>query len=472
MPCPLTLNLRSLQMTKLRLSALSAACVVALSACAGMAPPRETVPQAQVAAIIPSAFPAVPGDNAVIGLAADLPWAQYYADPALRDLITRALANNRDLRMAVINVERARAQGRIARSPLLPTVGVGAQGTIGAGDDSYQVGANASYEFDLFGKLRNQSAAAQQAILSEENNARAAQSALVSQIAQLYLTTLADRAQLALAQSTLKANQGTLDLVDKRHTVGVANGLEMSQARSQVEAARTAVAQYRGQIEQDQNLMTLLVGEPVSPALLDRSWEEHLVVVPPLPADVPSAVLLRRPDIMAAEYRLRAANANVAAARSAFFPSISLGGSAGYASSSLSDLFSGDFVWQFIPKINVPIFTGGALQGQHAVAKADQDLALAAYEKAIQGGFREVADGMDLLRTQQEQVAAQTNLVRAAARAKELVDVRYRYGYDGFLQVLDAQRSLYQAQSALINTQLAAQINRVRLYQALGGGTQ
>lgn len=457
-------------MTNLRVVLLATACASALSACASMAPPRESVPAPAVSAIVPSAFPAVPGDNAVIGLAADLPWNQYYADADLQSLISRALANNRDLRMAVLNVERARATARIARSPLLPSVGVGAQGAVGAGTDSYQAGANATYEFDLFGKLRNQSSAAQQALLAEDNNARAAQSALVAQIAQLYVTTLADRAQLALAQSTLKSNQGTLDLVDKRHTVGVANGLEVSQARSQVEAARTAVAQYQGQIEQDRNLMDLLVGEPVPASSVDRSWDDHLVVVPPLPADVPSNVLLRRPDIMAAEYRLRAANANVAAARAAFFPSISLGGSAGYASSSLSDLFDGDFVWQFIPKINLPIFTGGALQGQHAVAKADQDLALAAYEKSIQGGFREVADGMDLLRTQNDQVKAQTNLVRAAARAKELVDVRYRYGYDGFLQVLDAQRSLYQAQSALINTQLAAQINRVRLYQALGGG--
>lgn len=458
-------------MTKFRILSLSVASAVALSACASMAPPRVSVPQPAVAAIIPSSFPAVPGDNAVIGLAAELPWAQYYSDPALRSLIERALVNNRDLRMAVINVERARAQGRIARSPLLPSVGVGAQGTVGAGPDSFQAGANASYEVDLFGKLRNQSAAAQQVILAEENNARAAQSALVAQITQTYLTTLADRAQLSLAQSTLKSNQGTLDLVDKRHTVGVANGLELAQARSQVEAARTAVAQYQGQIEQDRNLLDLLVGEPVPASETSRSWDANLVIVPPLPADVPSSVLLRRPDIMAAEYRLRAANANVAAARAAFFPSISLGGSAGYASASLSDLFSGDFVWQFIPKINVPIFTGGALQGQHAVAKADQDLALAAYEKAIQGGFREVADGMDLLRTQNDQVRAQTNLVRAAARAKELVDVRYRYGYDGFLQVLDAQRSLYQAQSALISTQLMAQLNRVKLYQALGGGT-
>ena len=446
------------------------ALALALSACASMAPPRAELPSAAVESIIPSAFPAVPGDRAVIGVAADLPWASYYADPALRGLIERALVNNRDLRMAVINVERARGTARIARSPLLPSAGVGVQGSIGSGPDSYQSGVNASYEFDLFGKLRNQSAAAQNALLSQEQNARTAQQALVSQIAQLYLTALADRAQAKLASSTLKNNQEVLDLVDKRHTVGVANGLELAQARSQVEAARTALAQYQGQIEQDRNLMTLLVGEPVPDTVYARSWDSNLVVVPPLPANVPSEVLLRRPDIMAAEYSLRAANANVAAARAAFFPSISLTGSGGVGGTSLSDLFSGDFLWNFVPKVTLPIFTGGALQGQYAVAKADQDLALASYEKTIQSGFREVADGLALVRTQQDQLTAQTNLVRAASRANELVRVRYRYGYDSYLNLLDSQRSLYQAQSALINTQLMAQINRVKLYQALGGG--
>ena len=443
---------------------------LALSACASMAPPRTELPPAAVGTIIPSAFPAVPGDKAVIGVAADLPWSSYYADPALRSLIERALVNNRDLRMAVINVERARAQARIARSPLLPSAGVGAQASIGSGTDSYQSSVNGSYEVDLFGKLRNQSAAAQNALLSQEQNARTAQQALVSQIAQLYLTSLADRAQASLASSTLKNNQEVLDLVDKRHTVGVANGLELAQARSQVEAARTALAQYQGQIEQDKNLMTLLIGEPVPDSVYARKWDSNLVVVPPLPANLPSEVLLRRPDIMSAEYSLRAANANVAAARAAFFPSIALTGSAGLGGTSLSDLVSGKFLWNFVPKVTLPIFTGGALQGQHEVAKAEQDLALANYEKTIQSGFREVADGMALLRTQQDQLNAQTNLVRAASRANELVRVRYRYGYDSYLNMLDSQRSLYQAQSALINAQLAAQLNRVKLYQSLGGG--
>ncbi len=453
---------------------IAVALSLSLSACAGMVPQREAPPatgEATVQAVVPSSFPAVPGDDAVIGLAADLPWSSYFTDPQLRNLIDRALRNNRDLRMAVINVEKARAQARIARSPLLPSVNVGSQASVGPGDDSYQTGANAAYELDLFGKLRNESAAAQQSLLSQEQNARAAQSALVSQIAQLYLTTLADRAQLALATSTLKANQGTLDLVDKRHTVGVASGLDLAQARSQVESARSSQAQYRGQIEQDENLLTLLVGEPVVPESIQGEWNNNLVVAPPIPAGLESTALLRRPDIMAAEYSLRAAQANVAAARAAFFPSISLTGSAGVGGTELSDLVSGKFLWNFTPKISLPIFNGGALQGQYAASKADQDLALASYEKAIQSGFREVADGLDLLRTQEQQVVAQTNLVRAVARSHELTNVRYRYGYDGYLNVLDAQRSLYQAQSALISTQLVAQINRVKLYQALGGGT-
>jgi multidrug efflux system outer membrane protein len=327
------------------------------------------------------------------------------------------------------------------------------------------------FELDLFGRVRNLSQAALQQYFAEAANRRSAQLSLVAEVANAWLTLGADSEQLRIAQATLATYEDSLRLTEARRQLGGASVLELSQTRTLVETARTDVARFAGQVAQDRNALVLLAGGPIDASLLPQAEVTDVASVRPLPAGVPGDVLLRRPDVMAAEHVLLSANANIGAARAAFFPSISLTGNIGSASSELSGLFdSGTRVWSFIPKLNLPIFQGGKLRANLGMATADRDIALAQYEKAIQSGFREAADALALNESLDAQLSSQQALVAAAEQAQQLSQARYDAGLDSFLTLLDARRTAYTARQSLVSTQLAQQSNQVALYKVLGGG--
>ncbi|MFK3650444.1 efflux transporter outer membrane subunit [Lysobacter enzymogenes] len=480
-------------MSKFSTHALALAIALAATGCVSLAP--KLPPQE---AGIPAQWPLPPTTQSFVGAqpltsdpgasqeapagggaaVADVGWRDFFADPSLEQLIGRALDNNRDLRVAVLNVEKARAQYRIQRADRLPSLSVGGQLRRTGTDtpdqitDEYQAGASiANFELDLFGRVRSLSQSALQRYFAEEEARRAAQLSLIAEVANAYLTLAADRELLSVSEATLKNQQSAYDLTQKRRELGAVSGLELSQARTQVEQARADAARYAGQVAQDTNALNLLVGEQVDPALLPQKLTSGVTGLAALPQGLPSEVLLRRPDVLQAEHLLRAQNANIGAARAAFFPSISLTGFFGSASNELSGLFdSNTRLWSVTPVLNIPIFQGGRLRANLASAKADQKIALAQYEKAIQAGFRDVSDSLALTKTLAEQRQAQEALVEAAGRAEQLSTARYKAGRDSYLNQLDAQRTLYGAQQGLVTTRLAEQTNRVTLYKVLGGG--
>ena len=468
-------------MNKPMYNALALAVALALSGCAMLEP---TLPKA-APDVVPAEWP-LPADTPAAQAAgadgkavAEIGWRDFFTDPKLEQLVALALENNRDLRVAALNVERARAQYRIQRADRFPSVGINAFGERSGGSSAptteiYSAGLGvAAFEVDLFGRVRNLSESALQQFFAQEQARRTVQLSLISEIAGAYLTLAADIESQRVAQATLETQQASYDLVVKRHELGAVSALDLSQARTTVESARADVARYAGFVATDVNALNLLVGAQVGQDLLPQGFDLQVSGLAPLPAQLPSQVLLRRPDVLQAEHLLRSANANIGAARAAFFPSISLTGSIGSASPELSGLFeSGTRVWNFLPQINVPIFQGGRLRANLGVATADRDIALARYEKSIQAGFREVADALALSRTLSDRRQAQEELVKAAERAHMLSKERYDRGRDSFLVLLDAQRTLYAAQQGLIGAQLAEQANRVTLYRVLGGGWQ
>jgi len=425
---------------------------------------------------VPLAAEGVTAESPGTPAAADIGWRDFFVDPRLQEVIARALANNRDLRVAVLNVERARALYRIERADRVPSVGATAAMIRTGGDapttESFTAGVGITeFELDLFGRVRSLSQAALQQYFAQEESRRSAQLALIAEVANAYLALAADQEQLRIVQRTLTTREEFHALTQKRYEFGAVSALDVSQSRTQVEAARADVARFSGQAAQTANALQLLVGAPVGSDLLPQSFGESVTGLAPLPPGLPSAVLLRRPDVLAAEHRLRADNANIGAARAAFFPSIKLTGSVGSASDELSGLFdAGTGVWLFAPQVNLPIFEGGRLRANLDVARADRDIALAQYERAIQAGFREVADALALTTTLAEQRAARQATVDAATEADQLARSRYNAGRDSYLVVLESQRTLYLAQQALIVTRLSEQANRVTLYKALGGG--
>ncbi|WP_367347027.1 efflux transporter outer membrane subunit [Stenotrophomonas bentonitica] len=449
---------------------LSIAAVLSLSGCATLEP-RST----EVAPAIPAQWP-VSTATAAAGEVADIGWRDFFVDPRLQSLIAQSLDNNRDLRVAVLNVDKARAQYRIQRADRVPAVGVQGQMTRSGGDApvTEQFSANlgvVEFELDLFGRVRNLSQAALQQYFAEAANRRNAQLALVAEVANAWLTLGADSEQLKIAEATLATYEDSLRLSEARHQLGSVSALELSQTRTLVETARTDVARFQGQVAQDRNALMLLAGGPVDAALLPDGESTEVAAVRAIPGGVPGEVLLRRPDVMAAEHTLLAANANIGAARAAFFPSISLTGSVGSASSELSGLFdSGTRVWSFMPTLNLPIFQGGKLRAGLGVANANRDIALAQYEKAIQSGFREAADALALNDSLDAQLSSQQALVAAAEQAQRLSQARYDAGLDSFLTLLDARRTAYSARQSLVSTQLNQLSNQVALYKVLGGG--
>ena len=468
-------------MTKPLITTLALATGLFVAGCATLQPPLpEALPSIPADWPLPETTPvATTDDSSDSGGtdASDIGWRDFFADPRLDQLIAQALGNNRDLRVAMLNVERARSQYGIQRADRLPSLGADVSMTRGGGDnrdvsESYTASAGiAGFELDLFGRVHNLSQAALQQYFATEEARRSAQLALIAGVANTWLTLAADRELLAIAEATLASQEASFELTRQRHELGAVSGLDVSQARTVVETARSDVARFEGQVAQDRNALTLLVGGPVAPALLPDAFTPQVSGLARLPAGLPSEVLLRRPDVLAAEYRLRAANTNIGAARAAFFPSITLTASAGSSSDALSGLFNGsNGFWSFVPQINIPIFQGGRLKSALGVATADRDIALAQYEQAIQAGFREVSDALALSRTLTDQRVAQEALVAAATRAHELSQARYDAGQDSYLVLLDAQRTLYAARQSLVATQLAEQANRVTLYKVLGGG--
>lgn len=465
-------------MRNARMAPVAFAVATLLSGC-GILEPR--LPEAAPA--IPTEWPiaATTAAEAPGGVAstADIGWRDFFADPKLEEVIAQALANNRDLRVAVLNVEKARAQYRVQRADRVPSVDARGALARSGGDDrpvtelyTADLGIT-EFELDLFGRVRNLSDAALQRYFAVAENRRSAQLALIAEVAAAYLTLAADQEQLRVAQATLQTREESHALTGKRYEFGAVSALDLNQSRTQVESARAETARFAGQVARDRNALDLLVGATVAPQLLPATFDEPVTGLASLPAGLPSEVLLRRPDVLAAEHQLRAANANIGAARAAFFPSITLTGAVGYASDELSSLFdAGSGTWAFVPKVNVPIFEGGRLRANLGVATADRDIALAQYERAIQAGFREVADALALTSTLGEQRAALEATVAAAAEADRLSRARFEAGRDSYLVLLESQRTLYLAQQALIATRLAEQVNRATLYKALGGGWQ
>ncbi|AWH18516.1 transporter [Stenotrophomonas sp. ZAC14D2_NAIMI4_7] len=449
---------------------LSAAVALVLGGCSTLVPKNTAV-----APGIPAQWPAEATEGEVAD-AATVGWRDFFTDVRLQEVIGQALANNRDLRVAVLNVEKARGQYRVQRADRVPALAAQGQMQRSGGDVpvSEQFSANlgvAEFELDLFGRVRNLSEAALQQYFAVAANRRNAQLSLVAETATAWLTYGADQQQLKIAEATLKTYEDSLRLAEARHERGGSSGLELSQTRTLVETARTDAARLRGQLAQDRNALALLAGGQIDPALLPDSIAPQVLALAPPPAGLPSDVLLQRPDIMAAEHQLLAANANIGAARAAFFPSIQLTGSVGSSSGELSGLFdSGTRVWSFLPTITLPIFQGGKLRANLAVANAERDIALAEYEKSIQTGFRETADALALNVSLDEQVASQQRLVEAAELANRLSQARYDAGLDSFVTLLDARRTAYSAQQTQLQAQLAQQANRITLYKVLGGG--
>ncbi len=468
-------------MTKGTLLILSA--FVCLSGCTMI--PKYTRPDAPV----PSAWPSGaaykdPQAKPDAPLATDLKWREFFTDKNLVTLIETALQNNRDLRVAALNVERARALYQIQRAELLPTVDAVGSGfrqripkDLSSADppravttDQYSVNLGiSSWEIDFFGRIRSLNKRALEEYFATDQARRSAQILLISEVARTYLTLAADREALQLARSTLEAQQVSYNLIRRRQEVGLAPELDLRQAQTRVDSARRDAAVFTNQVAQDENALNLLVGSPVPQDLLPES----LSVIPPLPDVSPgisSEVLLNRPDILQAENLLKASNADIGAARAAFFPRISLTTAIGTASGDLSGLFkSGSFVWNYAPQIVMPIFDA-RLWGALKASKVQREIAVTQYERAIQVAFREVADALARKGTLDEQMDAQRSLVEASDQTYRLANIRYEKGSDIYLNVLDAQRSLYAAQQVLIATRLSKLANLVQLYAVLGGG--
>ncbi|HZZ92390.1 MAG TPA: efflux transporter outer membrane subunit [Usitatibacter sp.] len=415
--------------------------------------------------------------------AADLGWKDFLEDPRLQRLVEIALANNRDLRVAVLNVEQARAQYRIQHAQVLPQVDASAShiasrtpGTVASTGRSvqqnyYSAGASLSWELDFFGRLRSLDDQALQQFFATAQARKAAQILLVSQVADEYLTLLANDDALAVTRATLTTAQKSYDLNKAQFDGGIGSELTVRQAEGVLEQAKADYAAQVRQRAQDENALVLLVGEPLPGDLPPGRPLGAQAILADVPAGLPSDLLARRPDIMEAEATLRAANANIGAARAAFFPSIGLTGGYGAESAALSGLFKGPaLAWSFVPSITLPIFHGGQLRAELDVAKIRKNIGVAQYEKAIQVAFQEVANGLAARGTYDEQVGALERYVAAEQKSLDLSTMLFEGGIDDYLSVLTAQTTLYTAQNALVQARLQRLTNRVDLYRALGGG--
>ena len=470
----------------IKTSAIATACAATLLAGCNLAPTYKTpdlpVPETMSANAAP-----VQASAEALKQAEALQWLQ---SAQLREVVALALSNNRDLRVAVENIEKARAQYGITRADLLPGINAQAQSsrsrsaadltTSGRSTISQQYTAQlgfASYELDLWGRVRNLSEAALQQFLQSQDNQRNVQIGLVADVANAWLTLAADQARLQLARDTLESRIKAFDLTRRMYELGSTSGLVLAQNQTTVDTARGDVASYTSQVDRDRNALQLLVGGPLPSNLLPGAQllmgATPAAALQAVPAPLPSTVLLKRPDVQAAERNLQALNANIGAARAAMFPTITLTGSVGTGSTDLDRLFgNNNSTWSFIPLVKLPIFDAGRNRAAVQVAESNQRIALNQYEKAVQTAFREVSDVLADRAQWGERLSAQTSMVANTQKAFDLSNARFKSGVDNYLSVLDAQRSLYTAQQTLINLRLAEQQNRVTLWKVLGGQEQ
>ena len=453
---------------------LSAAAAMAMAGCALQpAYQRPTMPV--------GAYPAGAAykDSGGAGTlpAADVGWRNVLADPRLQRMVELALQNNRDLRIAVLNVAQVQAQYRIQRAGLFPQLNASASAARRGSPDGaasgagYSAGLTAAWELDFFGRLHSLSDAAAEQYLASAYARQAAQILLVANVANQYLTVVAYDEQLAVTQKTLEAAQASYKIVKLQFDTGSAPELDLRLSETTVEqatAARAAQVRLRAQAE---NALVLLVGQALPGDLPPAHRLGEQPILADIPAGLPSDLLARRPDILQAEAQLRAENANIGAARAAFFPQISLTGTLGSASATLAGLFAaGSGAWSFVPSLLAPVFDAGANQAQLDVARIQKDIGVAQYEKAIQTAFREVSDGLAARGSYDEQLAALQRYANAQQRRLELAELLYTSGTDSYLNVLTAQTDLYNAQTALVSARLNRLTSLVDLYRALGGG--
>jgi NodT family efflux transporter outer membrane factor (OMF) lipoprotein len=464
---------------------------LALSACINLAP-FYSQPEAPV----PASLGTVSAEQKPL---TEVSWQSFITDKRLQQVLDLALKNNRDLRVATLNIERARAQYQVQRADLFPSVNaalsetaskgmsnVGNNGNVSAGTvaASNNSSGNVShvyratlgfsaYELDLFGRVRNLNAQALQAFYAEQENRKSTQISLVAEVATAWLTLAADKKRLQIAQQTLQSQQNTYQINQKMFDLGVANALTLKQLQTSVDNARVAVATYNIQIQQDTNALNLLAGSMVPVAWLPDSSLASVALTTALPRGVTSKTLQQRPDVRAAEHQLEGANANIGALRAAFFPTISLTTTIGTASTELNGLFqTGSRIWTFVPQITLPIFNAGRNRANLTVGERNQQILLAQYEKTVQTAFREVADVLVQREGLKAQIEAQKSLTDAAAAAFQLADARFKNGVDSYLVVLDAQRTLYTAEQSLITLQLNDAASQLTLYKVVGGGWQ
>jgi len=466
---------------------LATAAALGLSAC-NLAPTHQTPPLAVPARVVP----ANTGDAAADGwaeaeLAPAMALQAWVRDERLRQVLALAQERNRSLQQAALNVERARAVYGISQASQLPAVGLSAQGSrtrtaadvsssgqaVTQNQFSVQLGITA-FELDFWGRVRNLGESALQQYLAQADVQQNVRLGLLGDTAQAWLNLAADRQRLRLAQDTLAAREKAFALTRRMHELGATSGLVLAQNQTTVDSARLDVSAYGAQVAKDRHALELLAGGSVPDALLpgqdDAPGAQAATAWLDVPASLPSAVLLRRPDIRSAEHQLRAMDANIGVARANFFPRISLTAAIGTASRALSALFDGgNGAWTFAPGLSLPLFDGGANRAALRVAEVDQQLAVNAYDRAVQTAFKEVADALADRQAWGQRLAASEALVAASQRALDLSDARFKAGTDNYLAVLDAQRTLYAAQQQHIGLRLAEQLSRVALYKALGG---
>jgi multidrug efflux system outer membrane protein len=409
--------------------------------------------------------------------ASELEWRSFFTDERLRKLIDIALENNRDLRVAVLNIEQTRAQLQLRRADEVPTVNTGlgltrGPNTSGATVSSFSAGLSVTaFEVDLFGRVQALSQAAQAQLLGTEEARKTVQISLVAAVASTYLSLLADDELLRITRGTVATRAQSLKLTQLKFDNDAASRLDLAQAQSLLESAKVALAQFNRQHALNENALVLLLGQPFPAYLPPGKGLQDQGLMPALPAGLPATVLVNRPDIRQAEQALLASNANIGAARAAFFPRITLTGSAGAVSSDLENLFgNGTTAWTFVPQLLLPIFDAGRSHANLDAAKVARDIALAQYDKAIQTGFREVSDALASRASLSEQLRAQTAQLDAERTRMQLMDLRFQHGAANSFDLLEAQRSLFAAQQALLQVQVSQLQNLVTLYKVLGGG--
>ncbi|ENU31195.1 hypothetical protein F991_00908 [Acinetobacter sp. CIP-A165] len=448
------------------------ALALALTACQSMRGPEPVVKTD-----IPESY----AYNSASGTSiAEQGYKQFFADPRLLEVIDLALSNNRDLRTATLNIERAQQQYRITQNNQLPTIGASGSAIRQVTPtrdpnnpySTYQVGLGVTaYELDFWGRVRSLKDAALDSYLSTQSARDSTQISLISEVTQAWLSYSFATANLKLAEQTFKAQLDSYNLNKKRFDVGIDSEVPLRQAQISVETARNDVANYKTQIAQASNLLNLLVGQPVPQNLLPKQPVQRVTQQNVSSAGLPSDLLNNRPDVKAAEYNLSAAGANIGAAKARLFPTISLTGTAGYASTDLSDLFkSGNASWSIGPSLDLPIFDWGTRKANIKISETDQKIALSNYEKSVQSAFREVNDALATRANIGERLTAQRRLVEATNTTYKLSNARFRAGIDSYLTVLAAQRSAYSAEQGLLLLQQAEQNNQVELYKTLGGG--